>query len=104
MYNNPDEEMNPNDLLQKYSVKLDIEEIRKIQTAKVSEANSGQIKTKQEGCSICFEEFIVGEDLCVLPLCSHTFHKSCAHDWLKRSLLCPMCRSNIRNNLELEMR
>ena len=90
------------EIYQKDWIRLDIEEINKIQTEVFSESNSVEIKTNQESCAICFEDFALGEGICVLPLCNHTFHKSCAHDWLKRSLLCPMCRSNIRSNLELE--
>ncbi|PKA60585.1 NEP1-interacting protein-like 1 [Apostasia shenzhenica] len=43
-------------------------------------------------CSICLEEFAIGEKLRILPSCSHAFHKKCIDLWLHRRFLCPMCR------------
>ena len=42
------------------------------------------------GCSICTDDFTVGEDVRVLP-CSHKFHPSCVDPWLVNvSGTCPL--------------
>ncbi|PFH55813.1 hypothetical protein XA68_17573 [Ophiocordyceps unilateralis] len=53
--------------------------------------NEGQL-----GCSICTEDFRVGEDVRVLP-CNHQFHPNCVDPWLVNvSGTCPLCRLDLR--------
>ncbi|KAK1827592.1 hypothetical protein QBC39DRAFT_174779 [Podospora conica] len=48
------------------------------------------------GCSICTEDFSVGEDVRVLP-CDHKFHPPCIDPWLINvSGTCPLCRLDLR--------
>ncbi|KAF4983121.1 hypothetical protein FZEAL_1388 [Fusarium zealandicum] len=48
------------------------------------------------GCSICTEDFTVGEDVRVLP-CKHQFHPACVDPWLINvSGTCPLCRYDLR--------
>lgn len=48
------------------------------------------------GCSICTEDFKVGEDVRVLP-CNHQFHPHCVDPWLINvSGTCPLCRLDLR--------
>ncbi|KAG6005341.1 hypothetical protein E4U21_000256 [Claviceps maximensis] len=48
------------------------------------------------GCSICTEDFVVGEDVRVLP-CNHRFHPHCVDPWLVNvSGTCPLCRLDLR--------
>ncbi|KAK7740239.1 hypothetical protein SLS63_001439 [Diaporthe eres] len=48
------------------------------------------------GCSICTEDFTVGEDVRVLP-CNHKFHPPCVDPWLVNvSGTCPLCRLDLR--------
>ncbi|KAF7549448.1 hypothetical protein G7Z17_g6375 [Cylindrodendrum hubeiense] len=48
------------------------------------------------GCSICTEDFKVGEDVRVLP-CQHQFHPACVDPWLINvSGTCPLCRFDLR--------
>ncbi|RSL49124.1 hypothetical protein CEP51_015543 [Fusarium floridanum] len=48
------------------------------------------------GCSICTEDFKVGEDVRVLP-CQHQFHPACIDPWLINvSGTCPLCRYDLR--------
>lgn len=48
------------------------------------------------GCSICTEDFKVGEDQRVLP-CDHRFHPECIDPWLLNvSGTCPLCRIDLR--------
>lgn len=47
------------------------------------------------GCSICTEDFELGEDLRVLP-CDHKFHPACIDPWLLNiSGTCPLCRIDL---------
>ncbi|KAF4970936.1 hypothetical protein FSARC_2132 [Fusarium sarcochroum] len=47
-------------------------------------------------CSICTEDFKVGEDVRVLP-CKHQFHPACVDPWLVNvSGTCPLCRYDLR--------
>ncbi|RYO74175.1 hypothetical protein DL764_010929 [Monosporascus ibericus] len=48
------------------------------------------------GCSICTEDFTVGEDVRLLP-CDHKFHPQCVDPWLINvSGTCPLCRLDLR--------
>jgi len=47
------------------------------------------------GCSICTDDFEVGQDLRVLP-CDHKFHPACIDPWLLNvSGTCPLCRIDL---------
>ncbi|KAI1754751.1 hypothetical protein F4782DRAFT_528110 [Xylaria castorea] len=54
------------------------------------------------GCSICTEDFTVGEDVRVLP-CNHKFHPACVDPWLVNvSGTCPLCRLDLRPQEDIE--
>jgi len=53
----------------------------------------------QQECPVCFEDYKDGEELCVLPECNHAFHSRCINNWFSISALCPMCRSNVKDNM-----
>jgi len=50
-------------------------------------------------CSICFEEFRIGDEIICLPKCKETFHSVCISEWLTKTSLCPICSEDVRNNL-----
>ena len=57
---------------------------------------NGSTKGEDEhlGCSICTEDFTVGEDVRVLP-CNHKFHPCCIDPWLMNiSGTCPLWYAN----------
>ncbi|CAG8677906.1 309_t:CDS:2, partial [Racocetra fulgida] len=43
---------------------------------------------EQLGCPVCKDEFIVDEEVLILP-CTHSFHKDCITQWLKVNGTCP---------------
>tara|TARA_B100000123_G_C25724588_1_gene426256 strand:+ start:1265 stop:1639 length:375 start_codon:yes stop_codon:yes gene_type:complete len=45
-------------------------------------------------CSICLEKYIKNDKLINLH-CSHSFHKDCLNEWLKKNNTCPQCREII---------
>ncbi|KAF7503140.1 hypothetical protein GJ744_004282 [Endocarpon pusillum] len=52
-------------------------------------------------CSICTEDFTLGEALRVLP-CNHKFHPLCVDPWLLNvSGTCPLCRIDLRPPQEI---
>ena len=46
-------------------------------------------------CPICLSEFEVGQEVILLPQCTHRFHHSCIIEWLKTNRTCPICRTDI---------
>jgi len=53
-------------------------------------------------CAICREEIEIGEWYKRLPLCEHCFHAKCIDKWLLMRAACPMCRSEVFLNENLE--
>ncbi|KAK9324968.1 hypothetical protein V1517DRAFT_315622 [Lipomyces orientalis] len=73
------------------------------------DSNSSTVSTPSalmiltDGCPICFEAFLPGQDLRVLP-CHHGFHAACVDPWLlNSSSQCPLCRVdlNLRAGAEI---
>jgi len=81
MYYNRKQKNSKDDFLKKYILKPDIADI-----------------TKQEICSICFEDFVGKNksisDCCQLP-CSHCFHTKCVSEWYVEKKTCPLCRETL---------
>jgi RING-like zinc finger len=58
--------------------------------ARLAGTESAAVGDENLGCSICTEDFTVGEDVRVLP-CSHKFHPPCVDPWLVNvSGTCPL--------------
>ncbi|KAI2465725.1 hypothetical protein F4781DRAFT_424607 [Annulohypoxylon bovei var. microspora] len=65
-------------------------------TSNQTQENGGQTEEEHLGCSICTEDFSVGQDVRVLP-CDHKFHPQCVDPWLVNvSGTCPLCRLDLR--------
>ncbi|KAI1842729.1 hypothetical protein JX266_011050 [Neoarthrinium moseri] len=61
-----------------------------------SAAGNEPVHDEHLGCTICTEDFEVGEDMRVLP-CDHKFHPACVDPWLINvSGTCPLCRLDLR--------
>ncbi|XP_061346228.1 E3 ubiquitin-protein ligase At1g63170-like [Gastrolobium bilobum] len=49
-------------------------------------------------CCICLAKYENNDELRELP-CSHLFHKDCVDKWLKMNALCPLCKSEVGENV-----
>ncbi|XP_071701294.1 RING-H2 finger protein ATL8-like [Rutidosis leptorrhynchoides] len=43
-------------------------------------------------CVICLSEYVVGDEIRVLPRCGHCFHVECIDKWIASHFTCPSCR------------
>jgi len=73
----------------KVRINLTEEEIKKLKRRKIE---------KETTCGTCLEEFNKDEEVLNLP-CNetHSFHPDCIIPWLKMSVNCPTCRSDLRD-------
>ena len=53
--------------------------------------HEGLIAAPEATCSICFGDYIPGEEVRFLP-CHHHFHAACVDTWLSGSNVCPICK------------
>ncbi|CAE5963523.1 unnamed protein product [Arabidopsis arenosa] len=54
--------------------------------------SSGDNGDSSTECAICLTEFSDGEEIRILPRCSHVFHVACIDKWLTSRSSCPSCR------------
>eukprot|EP00930_Biecheleria_cincta_P029522 TRINITY_DN2052_c0_g5_i1.p1 TRINITY_DN2052_c0_g5~~TRINITY_DN2052_c0_g5_i1.p1 ORF type:complete len:269 (+),score=38.73 TRINITY_DN2052_c0_g5_i1:125-931(+) len=50
----------------------------------------------EDECSICLNNIETNESVRCLPICGHTFHRSCIDLWLLRSADCPLCKTCVQ--------
>jgi hypothetical protein len=50
--------------------------------------------TPIDQCSICLENYTVGEQFTILQVCPHKFHSNCLDKWFEVRRTCPLCRIN----------
>ncbi|KAL6634115.1 hypothetical protein ACP70R_026786 [Stipagrostis hirtigluma subsp. patula] len=46
-------------------------------------------------CAVCLTAFVDGDEVRLLPQCSHAFHPDCIDPWLQGHVTCPLCRANL---------
>lgn len=73
---------------------LQQESINKIRKVKYLASSLGKIIDSQEKCSICFEDFIKGEEVKWLK-CNHLYHEKCINYWLEKEKKCPFCKAEL---------
>ena len=54
-------------------------------------------KGEQKSCTICLEDFAIGNKIIYLP-CFHYYHSKCIDTWVKTSNKCPLCNIEIKIN------
>jgi len=63
-------------------------------THTVTQADAAGVPDEHKACTICMEEFRVGDEQRTLP-CFHRFHTGCVDRWLRRSGTCPICKLRV---------
>ncbi|KAG2293748.1 hypothetical protein Bca52824_040417 [Brassica carinata] len=58
----------------------------------ITDTTSGE---EMVSCSVCLQDFQVGETVRSLPHCHHMFHLPCIDKWLRDHASCPLCRRNL---------
>jgi len=49
-------------------------------------------------CSICQDNLLATDSARRIRSCNHVYHQGCIDEWFQRSVLCPSCRHDIREN------
>jgi hypothetical protein len=53
-------------------------------------------------CMVCLEHLVAGQELRKLRFCRHVFHRSCIDTWFERTVRCPICRHDVRDDLHVD--
>ncbi|EOA18215.1 hypothetical protein CARUB_v10006700mg [Capsella rubella] len=61
-------------------------------SASASASTAAAAEDSSTECAICIAEFAEGEEIRILPVCSHAFHVACIDKWLTSRSSCPSCR------------
>ncbi|XP_010547406.1 PREDICTED: NEP1-interacting protein 2-like isoform X2 [Tarenaya hassleriana] len=56
---------------------------------------TGNNNVDNSSCSVCLQDFQVGETVRSLPQCQHMFHLHCIDKWLLKHASCPLCRRDL---------
>lgn len=73
---------------------LSVKELRKIPVMVYENAGVMKMVNVNE-CPICLGEYQQGEELRILPRCSHGFHVKCIDKWFLSHSSCPICRQQL---------
>ena len=63
-----------------------------------SKIKADKLNEENKQCVICIEDFKDNDDAIFLP-CFHFFHSKCIKEWLNKTDNCPLCKINVKNNL-----
>ncbi|XP_010918134.1 NEP1-interacting protein 1 [Elaeis guineensis] len=69
--------------------------VDKLPKIKITADNNVDASGDQICCSVCLQDFQIGETARSLPECRHIFHLPCIDNWLTRHGSCPLCRRDI---------
>ncbi|KAG2243529.1 hypothetical protein Bca52824_094628 [Brassica carinata] len=69
--------------------------VDKIPKIKITGRNNLDASGNKDSCSVCLQDFQLGETVRSLPHCHHMFHLPCIDNWLLRHGSCPMCRRDL---------
>ena len=51
-------------------------------------------------CSICFQPLETNNIVRTISRCNHIFHRECIDQWFEDNITCPICRYDIRTDIE----
>ncbi|XP_059281018.1 NEP1-interacting protein-like 1 isoform X2 [Lycium ferocissimum] len=69
--------------------------VEKIPKIVITKVNNLDDSGERVSCSVCLQDFQLGETVRCLPQCHHMFHLPCIDTWLLRHGSCPMCRRDL---------
>ncbi|KAF9682150.1 hypothetical protein SADUNF_Sadunf05G0078800 [Salix dunnii] len=69
--------------------------LEKIPKIKITSNNNVDASGEKVSCSVCLQDFQLGETVRSLPHCHHMFHLPCIDKWLLRHASCPLCRRDL---------
>ncbi|KAK9064985.1 hypothetical protein SSX86_016368 [Deinandra increscens subsp. villosa] len=69
--------------------------LEKIPKIMITSDNDVDESGERVSCSVCLQDFQVGEIVRSLPQCHHIFHLPCIDEWLVRHGSCPLCRRDL---------
>ncbi|XAR73731.1 hypothetical protein NMG60_11007802 [Bertholletia excelsa] len=69
--------------------------VEKIPKFKITSKNNVDASGEKASCSVCLQDFQLGETVRSLPQCHHLFHLPCIDKWLVRHGSCPLCRRDL---------
>ncbi|EPS67832.1 hypothetical protein M569_06942 [Genlisea aurea] len=69
--------------------------VEKIPKFTISKDFSFDSRGDDPSCSVCLQDFQMGETIRRLPHCHHMFHLTCIDAWLVRHGSCPLCRRDL---------
>ncbi|CAH1437166.1 unnamed protein product [Lactuca virosa] len=69
--------------------------VKKIPKITVTSDNNVDDSGEKVLCSVCLQDFQLGETVRNLPQCHHMFHLPCIDKWLVRHGSCPLCRRDL---------
>ncbi|KAL7612906.1 hypothetical protein Lser_V15G07164 [Lactuca serriola] len=69
--------------------------VEKIPKITVTSDNNVDDSGEKILCSVCLQDFQLGETVRNLPQCHHMFHLPCIDKWLVRHGSCPLCRRDL---------
>ncbi|PIA56699.1 hypothetical protein AQUCO_00700809v1 [Aquilegia coerulea] len=68
------------------------ETVERIQKIEITSNNLADSWGQRISCTVCLQDFQLGERVRELPYCHHMFHLPCIDQWLIKHGFCPLCR------------
>ncbi|KAG4939134.1 hypothetical protein JHK86_045275 [Glycine max] len=76
---------------------LSRDSVEKIPKITITSDNNVDASGEKDSCSVCLQDFQLGETGRSLPHCHHIFHLPCIDMWLMKHGSCPLCRRDLGN-------